>query len=98
MEAVPVADLGKDTKGENGAVCSDFGSGDAFECGAEKTEVASTVGAGDSFGATFLTQYLKNRDVKLSMKVASTVSAFVVSRMGAIPEGIKEFLKSKKII
>jgi sugar/nucleoside kinase (ribokinase family) len=44
----------------------------------------STVGAGDSYSATFLVEYLKGNDILDCMKKASNVSAHVVSKRGAI--------------
>lgn len=82
------------TRGENGSVCYDCQAKKIYTCGAEPATVASTVGAGDSYGATFLCCYFKTNDVMLSMNLASKVSAFVVSHQGAIPDGTKEFIKS----
>ena len=47
---------------------------------APKVEVASTVGAGDSFGATFICEYFKTNDIEKSLKKATEISAFVVSK------------------
>ena len=86
------------TKGEKGSLCYDTRSGRIYERAAGAARVVSTVGAGDSFGATFLTQYIKTGDIENSMKLASAVSAFVVSHAGAIPGNIKEFLVEQSIV
>ena len=82
------------TKGKNGAFCYQCRTDRLYNWVAEPAVVVSTVGAGDSFGATFLTQYMKTKDIILSMKLAAKVSAFVVSHREAIPPSTKEFLKS----
>lgn len=79
--------------GSDGAVCYDCKSSKSYRCAAVPTMVVSTVGAGDSFGATFLTKYMKTRDVEASMHLAAMVSAFVVSHMEAIPADTREFLE-----
>ncbi|HBF14290.1 MAG TPA: hypothetical protein DDW30_01125 [Clostridiales bacterium] len=48
--------------------------------------VASTVGAGDSFSAAFLTDYLSGKDLNACMRKAAIVSGFVVAHMEAVPE------------
>ena len=81
------------TKGENGSLCYETREKRFISALAEPTETVSTVGAGDSFGATFLAHYMKSGDIPASLALASKVSAFVVSRQGAIPEDIEYFLK-----
>lgn len=82
------------TKGEYGSICFDAVGEQWFECSAEKTTVISTVGAGDSFGATFLVKYLQTNSIRLALSFASKVSAFVVSRKEAIPEDIGAFINN----
>ena len=82
------------TQGEMGSTCYDCQNKKIYTCKAEPVTAVSTVGAGDSYGATFLTQYLKANDIMLSMALASKVSAFVVSHQEAIPNDTKEFIKS----
>ena len=81
------------TKGADGAFCYECKEKEVYRCAAEPATVKSTVGAGDSFGATFLTQYLKTKDIPRSMRLASKVSAFVVSHQEAIPPRMKEFIQ-----
>ena len=51
-----------------------------------KTKVASTVGAGDSYGAAFLCGYLEGRSIDECLERATRISSFVVSVDEAIPE------------
>ena len=53
---------------------------------AAKAEVVSTVGAGDSFAATFMMEYLSGKSIPDCLKRASEISAFVVSKKEAVPE------------
>lgn len=80
------------TCGAEGSTCYDFTEGKTYECSASPADVVSTVGAGDSFGATFLACYMETGDIPLALRRASQVSAFVVSRQGAVPEDIHQFL------
>lgn len=50
-----------------------------------KVQVADTVGAGDSFTATFVAQLLLGRTVQEAHKKAVEVSAFVCTQHGAMP-------------
>ena len=74
------------TQGENGATVYDCKNKKTYFENAPKVEVASTVGAGDSFGATFICEYFKTNDTEKSLKKATEISAFVVSKKEAIPE------------
>lgn len=51
-----------------------------------KVEVADTVGAGDSFTATFVASILKGKTVREAHELAVEVSAFVCTQNGAMPE------------
>ena len=50
-----------------------------------KVEVADTVGAGDSFTATFVAQLLLGKPIQEAHKKAVAVSAFVCTQNGAMP-------------
>lgn len=80
------------TAGANGAYAYDCKSKKKYYSPIVKTSVVSTVGAGDSFGATFLAQYFKGEDMQTCLDTASKVSAFVVSNTSAIPDNMKEFI------
>lgn len=73
------------TRGDKGAFAYDCVSENMYECKAQKAEVVSTVGAGDSFCAAFLSKYLGNYDISECLSYASKVSAFVVSKEEAVP-------------
>ena len=51
-----------------------------------KVEVADTVGAGDSFTATFVAAILKGKPVAEAHKLAVEVAAYVCTQNGAMPE------------
>ena len=73
------------TKGENGSVAYDCRTGRTVSCDAVRVNVASTVGAGDSFSAAFLYGYLSGKPIEACLCSASRVSAFVCSKAEAIP-------------
>jgi len=51
-----------------------------------KNKVVSTVGAGDSFSACFLYNYLQNVNLKECVDRAVELSDFVVTSLGAVAE------------
>ena len=59
-----------------------------------KNKPLSTVGAGDSFSACFLANYLKGIDPAECLIRASKLSDFVITKLGAVPE-IPEELKKE---
>ena len=59
-----------------------------------KVPVADTVGAGDSFTATFTAALLKGKSVPEALKLAVEVSAYVCTQSGAMPE-LPQVLKDK---
>ncbi len=73
------------TRGEKGATLY-LRSGEAHTILPVKTNVISTVGAGDSFGAIFLTLYLQGQNAKKAAETAAKVSSFVVSKKEAVPD------------
>ncbi len=50
-----------------------------------KVDVVDTVGAGDSFTATFVSCILKGKDIATAHKLAVQVSAYVCTQHGAMP-------------
>lgn len=74
------------TLGEKGSFAYNCKNNISYFCGAEEVKVVSTVGAGDSFSATFLNEYLNGFSIDHCLKLASKVSAFVVSKAEAIPD------------
>ena len=59
-----------------------------------KVEVADTVGAGDSFTATFVAALLKGMPITEAHRLAVDVSAFVCTQNGAMPV-IPDYLKER---
>lgn len=59
-----------------------------------KVQVADTVGAGDSFTATFVAALLKGMPIDEAHKLAVDVSAFVCTQNGAMPV-IPDYLKAR---
>lgn len=75
------------TLGEKGAFAYFSKDNKCFTQSPEKVEVVSTVGAGDSFAAAWITSYLKDKDIPLAMQKAAALSGFVVSHTEAVPKG-----------
>lgn len=74
------------TLGAKGAYVLDAVNGTDYYCDSSKVEVVSTVGAGDSFSASFLHKYLSGFGIDECLKYATRVAGFVVSKYDAIPE------------
>lgn len=74
------------TKGDKGCFVYDCTHKKTYECQSKKVEVVSTVGAGDSFSAAFLTKYVKTGDINKAILLATDISGFVVSCREAIPQ------------
>jgi len=74
------------TKGENGSIVYDKTEDEFYEFSAEKTDVVSTVGAGDSYSAAFLCEYLQSGDIFAAAEAGTKLSAFVVSHREAVPQ------------
>ncbi len=74
------------TKGKDGSVVLDAISGEVYESGKPpKVEVVSTVGAGDCFGATFLSRFIKSAGIPGAIKAATERSNIVVASYEAVP-------------
>lgn len=74
------------TLGGDGAYALLCKRGESAFCPAEKVSVKSTVGAGDSFGAAFVSEYLSGKSLAACLKTASAVAGFVVSQTAAVPD------------
>ena len=72
------------TCGSNGSYVYKLDADEVFFMPVVPVKVVSTVGAGDSYSATFLAEYFKGNEVLECMKKASEVSAKIVSQKGAI--------------
>lgn len=71
------------TCGVNGSYV--FTPGNVSFVATPKVKVADTVGAGDSFNATFIASILKGESVKDAHRRAVNVSAYVCTQHGAMP-------------
>lgn len=78
------------TCGVNGSYV--FTPGQISFCETPKVKVADTVGAGDSFTATFVSAILKGKTVPEAHRLAVKVSAYVCTQNGAMPVLPKELL------
>lgn len=74
------------TMGEKGSLIYDRKSDEFFRFTPEKVKAVSTVGAGDSYSAAFICEYLKSGDIRKAGEAGTKLSAFVVSRREAVPE------------
>lgn len=73
------------TMGENGSAVYEKKNDKFYYFEAVKVNAVSTVGAGDSYSAAFLCEYLKSWDVKKSGIAGTKLSAKVVSVKEAVP-------------
>lgn len=73
------------TKGENGSLIYNKYKDEFYNIPAVKTNVVSTVGAGDSYSAAFICEYLKSGDILAAGEAGSRLSSFVVAHRGAVP-------------
>ncbi|MBR4086634.1 MAG: hypothetical protein IKK30_02100 [Clostridia bacterium] len=81
------------TLGADGAFCFDCKSNKSYSCKSQNVEVASTVGAGDSFSAAFLYQCSQKKCIQFSLEYASKIAGYVVSKYEAVPDyNINDFL------
>ena len=74
------------TRGGSGSSIYECDTDTMYECEAERVEVVSTVGAGDSFSAAFVAKYYQTKDINASLSFATKISGYVVSCMDAVPE------------
>jgi fructokinase len=74
------------TLGKDGSYAYDARSEKDYYQGCIGDTVVSTVGAGDSFAAAWITSYLKGEPLEACMKRASEVSGFVVAHLEAVPK------------
>ena len=84
MQCHPNVKLLLVTAGENGAYL--YCENNCLYAPAVPAKVVSTVGAGDSFSAAFLVNYLSGKPLNYCLDCAVRLSSFVVSRQAAVPE------------
>lgn len=70
------------TKGEEGAYF--FTENESYTRKPDPTELLDTMGAGDSFIAGFLTDYLANKDIEAALNTAAASSAKTCTHYGGI--------------
>lgn len=76
------------TLGPDGAYALDCKTQQDYSCGCNDVKVVSTVGAGDSFSASFLNKYLKGANLTDCLMHATRIAELVVSSAEAIPDYI----------
>ena len=74
------------TLGEKGAWVLDCETETACLCGGVSVDVVSTVGAGDSFSAAFLSKFMGGCSLPDCLEHGVKVAGFVVSRFDAVPD------------
>lgn len=70
----------------DGALVYESATDKTYRQAAKPVKVVSTVGAGDSFGAAFLTTYLRTGDIDTSVQRAVEISSYVVAHKEAVPQ------------
>ncbi|MHA1738995.1 MAG: carbohydrate kinase family protein [Candidatus Heimdallarchaeota archaeon] len=70
------------TLGEEGVLVK-TATGEEHKEPANKTTLVDTTGAGDSFSAGFLHEFLKNKDIKKATKLGTQIASSVISELGA---------------
>ncbi len=61
-----------------------------------QSKVVSTVGAGDSFSACYVYNYLEGCDIPTCLERATALSDYVVTQLGAVPEYTEELIRKIK--
>lgn len=74
------------TRGGDGAYALDCAARQGFSCPCADVSVVSTVGAGDSFSASFLHKYGQGNPIPDCLAYASKIAGFVVSQYDAVPD------------
>lgn len=74
------------TLGKDGAIVFDCKNRAIYCSDRPKSEVVSTVGAGDSFSACFLVELLRGKPISECLDRAVILSDYVVTQLGAVPD------------
>lgn len=74
------------TLGSEGAYTLNCVEGTDYQCDGITVDVVSTVGAGDSFSAAFLHQYMCGKGIQFCIEYATKIASYVVSKKDAVPE------------
>ncbi|WML60643.1 PfkB family carbohydrate kinase [Neobacillus sp. PS2-9] len=75
------------TRGSEGSLFSD--SHQVYEQGIVQTDVVDTLGAGDTFVAVFLKEYVQHGDAKVAMQKGAAAASETCGRFGAFGHGKK---------
>ena len=81
------------TLGSDGSLCFDVQSGNWYTCGAEKTDVVSTVGAGDSLSVAFLVRLHGGCSVLACLEYAAHIGAMVCACDAAFSKDMMAVLR-----
>lgn len=73
------------TKGENGSLIYDKRENRFYDIPCKKTQIISTVGAGDSYSAAFLCEYFKSGNIEKAGMAGAQLSSYVVAHREAVP-------------
>lgn len=84
------------TLDKDGAFVFDTKTKQATYAPKPQNKVVSTVGAGDSFSACYVYNYLEGCDIPTCLARASALSDYVVTQLGAVPEYTDELIKQIK--
>lgn len=84
------------TLDKDGAFVFDTKTKQATYAPKPQNKVVSTVGAGDSFSACYVYNYLEGCDIPTCLARASALSDYVVTQLGAVPEYTDELIKKIK--
>ncbi|MBQ3002499.1 MAG: carbohydrate kinase [Clostridia bacterium] len=84
------------TLDKDGAFVFDTKTGQRTYAPKPQNKVVSTVGAGDSFSACYVYNYLEGCDIATCLARASALSDYVVTQLGAVPEYTDELIKKIK--
>lgn len=80
------------TKDKDGAIAYETERCRFHEAPKPSSRAVSTVGAGDSFSACFLVNYMERPDIDLALSRAVALSDYVVTQLGAVPDYSEELL------
>lgn len=80
----------------DGSFVYDCASDRFFYSEKPNVKVVSTVGAGDSFSACFLYNYLSGAEVQTCLARASEMANYVITKLGAVPKYTDELLNKVK--
>ena len=74
------------TLDKDGSVVYETATGHMYRSPMPTSKPVSTVGAGDSFSACFLVNYLRGEGIEASLARATALSDYVVTQLGAVPD------------